>query len=184
MHCHPTEREGKGSSGERISDINSGVLGDASATYPSTSVRFGTVTELLQKPSRAWPPPSGEVLWSKPKEPHPQPQEPQDRCRFWLHNTFSETCFCFLSQCCNVSLQERLGWVPRWSLSRDGGRGRGRPRPLQMLYFWEARTHERVLSCATSSPVCTLLDVGSRLVTLPFSPIHPRLTQQTQRSLV
>ena len=41
-----------------------------------------------------------------------------------------------------------------------------------------------VLSFATFSPECALLDVGSCLVILHFSPIHARLMQQTQRNLV
>lgn len=65
------------------------------------------------------------------------------------------------------------------------GRGGGRPRSLQMLYFPEAGARKMVvLICATLSPECALLDVGSRFITPPFSPTHPRLLQQTQRSLV
>lgn len=63
------------------------------------------------------------MFWSNKNQRNPHPQEPADRCNFRLQNTFSEACFCFLSQCYNRSLQPQLAWVPSWSPNKGLGEG-------------------------------------------------------------
>lgn len=63
-----------------------------------------------------------ESVLVKPKEPPPQPQEPEDRWDFRLQNTFSETCFVFLASV-KTKLYNRI-WagfpVGAWGRGREG----------------------------------------------------------------
>lgn len=145
--------------------------------------RSCTVAELL--PSQAAPGPQQRRVLVKTKGAPPHPQEPEDRCHFRLHNTFSETCFSFLSRCCNKPLQEHWAGFPGGACL-GMGQGGGRPRSLRVCTSWNPeRTQEVVLSCAnvfTQCAHCWAWAAG--FITPPFSPTHPRLPQQTQSGLV
>lgn len=128
------------------------------------------------KQSQAWPPVE-KCSGQNQRNSHPHSQESGNRCDSWLQSTFSETCFCFLSQYSNKSLPQPLGPVPSWSLY--GGLGEGEeedPAP----YKWPVLQgpgagfvkEDLSLSCAMFSSVGPggLLRLPYNAVSLPLLP--------------
>lgn len=72
------------------------------------------------------------MFWSKPKEPQPHPQEPEDRGRFQLQNTFSVPASVFLA---NVTTYLYKSSWAGFSAGADLGLGGGEEEGLGLCTY-------------------------------------------------